>query len=240
MKTIFARINWFYDLIIIFIGLAIKIFIWPFVPKPYGSKIASCFIHTLIFNPVKIIGKIDPEAQMLIANHQSDIDISVLECSTKRDLVWVAKKELFSVPFFGLAVRVSDDIAVDRDSKAALVSLVRETKKRLDKGRCVVMFPEGTRSNGKKMRSFKPGAKVVADKYELRVQPVVLINTARYFDLKKRHAQTGPITIVYLDSFIASKKNPNWLSELQVTMQDVYDTYLAELDSRQVTEVFAK
>ena len=232
MKTIFARINWFYDLIVILIGLTLKIITWPFVPKPYGSKIASCFIHTFMLNPVRRVGKIDPEAQMLIANHQSDIDISSLECSTKRDLVWVAKKELFSVPFFGLAIRISDDIPVDRDSKAALVSLVRESKKRIDQGRCVVMFPEGTRSNGKKMRPFKPGAKMVADTYGLRVQPVVLINTARYFDLKNRSGQTGPITVVYLDSFVASKDDANWLSDLQVKMQAVYDEYLAKLDNK--------
>jgi len=183
-----------------------------------------------MFNPVRTVGSIDPDAQMLIANHQSDIDISALECTTNRDLVWVAKKELFSVPFFGLAIRLSDDIPVDRDSKTALVSLVKETKKRLDQGRCVVMFPEGTRSSGAKMRPFKPGAKMVADKYALRVQPVVLINTARYFDLKNRSGRTGSITVVYLDSFVASKDDKNWLAELQVKMQEVYDTYLAELD----------
>ncbi|MDA3945693.1 MAG: lysophospholipid acyltransferase family protein [Helicobacteraceae bacterium] len=232
MKTIFARINWAYDLIIIFIGLALKIVVWPIVPKPYGSKIASCFIHLFMFNPIKKIGKIDPEAEMLIANHQSDIDISCLECSTTRDLAWVAKKELFSVPFFGLAIRISDDIPVDRGSKSALVSLVKESKKRIDQGRCVVMFPEGTRSNGKEMRTFKPGAKMVADKYRLRVQPVVLINTARYFDLKNRSAQTGAVTVVYLDSFIASKENPDWLTDLRTTMQEVYNDYLAKLDNR--------
>ena len=231
MKTIFARINWFYSIFIIFTGLAIKIIIWKLVPKPYGSKIASCFIHTLMFNPVKTIGKIDPEAQMLIANHQSDIDISTLECTTTRDLAWVAKKELFSVPFFGLAIRLSDDIPVDRGSKAALVSLVRETKKRLDQGRCVVMFPEGTRQSSNKMLTFKPGAKMVADKFELRVQPVVLINTSRYFDLKNKKGQTGQITVVYLDSFVASKADKEWLSNLQVTMQKTYDEYVAKLDS---------
>ena len=231
MKTIFARINWLYSLLIIFIGLAIKIIVWKLVPKPYGSKIASCFIHTLMLNPVKTIGKIDPDAQMLIANHQSDIDISTLECTTTRDLVWVAKKELFSIPFFGLAIRLSDDIPVDRGSKAALVSLVRETKKRLDQGRCVVMFPEGTRQNGKQMLTFKPGAKMVADKFELRVQPVVLINTSRYFDLKNKHGKTGQITVVYLDSFVASKANKEWLTDLQVTMQNTYDEYVAKLDS---------
>ncbi len=231
MKTIFARINWFYDILIIFTGLGIKILIWKLVPKPYGSKIASCFIHTMMFNPVKKIGEIDPEAQMLIANHQSDIDISALECTTKRDLVWVAKKELFSVPFFGLAIRLSDDIPVDRGSKAALVSLVKETKKRLEKGRCVVMFPEGTRQNGSKMLTFKPGAKMVADKFKLRVQPVVLINTARYFDLKNKTGSSGAITVVYLDSFMASKEDPNWLSDLQTTMQATYDEYVAKLDA---------
>jgi len=232
MKTIFARINWLYSIFIIFTGLAIKILVWKLVPKPYGSKIASCFIHTFMFNPVKTIGKIDPETQMLIANHQSDIDISALECTTKRDLVWVAKKELFSVPFFGLAIRLSDDIPVDRGSKAALVSLVKETKKRLDQGRCVVMFPEGTRSSGPKMLKFKPGAKMVADKYELRVQPVVLINTSRYFDLKNKRGQTGTITVVYLDSFVASKENKEWLNDLQITMQATYDKYVAKLDKK--------
>ncbi len=232
MKTIFARINWLYSVFIIFIGLALKILVWKFVPKPYGSKIASCFIHALRLNPIKKIGTIDPEAQMLIANHQSDIDISALECTTKRDLAWVAKKELFSVPFFGLAIRISDDIPVNRGSKAALVSLVKETKIRIDQGRCVVMFPEGTRSSGPDMREFKPGAKMVADKYKLRVQPVVLINTSRYFDLKNKSARPGILTVVYLDSFIASKENKEWLSDLQITMQKVYDEYVAKLDAK--------
>ena len=228
MKTIFARINWFFSVIIILIGLGIKILIWKLIPKPYGSKIASCFIQNLMLNPVRKIGQIDPETQMLIANHQSDIDISVLECTTTRDLVWVAKKELFSIPFFGMAIRLSDDIAVDRGSKAALVSLVRESKKRLDQGRCVVMFPEGTRQSSNTMLNFKPGAKMVADKFELRVQPVVLINTARYFNIKDKSGSTGAITVVYLDSFVASKKDTKWLENLQVTMQATYDEYVAK------------
>ena len=231
MKTIFARIKWLYSIVIIFIGLAIKILVWRFVRKPRGSKIASSFIQNVLFNPIKVIGTVDPEVQMIIANHQSDIDISALECSTKKNLVWVAKKELFSVPFFGLAIRISDDIPVDRGSKAALISLVRESKKRLDQGRCVVMFPEGTRQSSHTMLPFKPGAKLLADKFELRVQPVVLINTSRYFDLKNKRGQTGEITLVYLDSFIASKKDKEWLSNLQITMQATYDEYLAKLDS---------
>ena len=231
MKTIFARINWVLSLLIIFIGLGLKIVLWKFIPKPYASKIASCFIQNLMLNPVVKVGKIDPEAQMLIANHQSDIDISTLECTTTRDLVWVAKKELFSTPFFGLAIRLSDDIAVDRGSKAALVSLVRETKKRLEQGRCVVMFPEGTRSSSDKMLPFKPGANMIANKFELIVQPVVLINTARYFNLKGKSGSIGPIKVVYLDSFKASKEDPDWFKNCEKKMQETYDKYYAELNA---------
>jgi 1-acyl-sn-glycerol-3-phosphate acyltransferase len=59
----------------------------------------------------------------------------------------------------------------------------------------------------------------------------VLINTSRYFDLKNKRGKTGPITVVYLDSFIASKENKEWLTDLQVTMQKTYDEYVAKLDS---------
>jgi 1-acyl-sn-glycerol-3-phosphate acyltransferase len=226
---IFAHINWVYTTAIILIGLTIKILFYKLLPRPYGSKIASWFIRLLVFNPVKKIGEIDETAQMYLLNHQSDIDIGVMETTTNRNLAWVAKKELFEVPFFGLAVKLSDDIPIERESKSSLVKLLRDCKNRLDHNRSIVMFPEGTRSSTGVMRKFKPGAKLVADKFKLRVQPVVLINTARYFNIKTKTARPGAITIVFMESFIADKNDKEWLSRLQNEMQAVYDKYAAEL-----------
>jgi len=222
---ILARVNWFYTAVVIFTGLFIKIISYPFLPRPYASKLAAWFIRLLIFVHVRQAGRVDPEAQMFIINHQSELDIGVIESVTNKDLAWVAKKELFKIPFFSLAVRLSHDIPLERESKSALVALLKASKERVDDGRTICIFPEGTRSETGRMRPFKPGAKLIADKFSLKVQPVVLIETSRYFSTKRFMARPGIITAVFLDSFTADAKDKEWLKRLQATMQETYDRY---------------
>ncbi|WP_416768362.1 lysophospholipid acyltransferase family protein [Sulfurimonas sp. ST-25] len=223
---ILARINWVYSTLVIFTGLLLKILLYPFVPRPYASKIAAWFIRLLIFVHVRKVGEPDPEAQMYIINHQSELDIGVIESTTQRELAWVAKKELFEVPFFSLAVRLSREIPLERESKSALVALLKAAKERIDEGRIVCIFPEGTRSESGRMRRFKPGAKLIADKLGLTVQPVVLIHTARFFSTKRMTAAPGMITAIYLESFTADKSDKKWLETVQHQMQETYDRYV--------------
>lgn len=199
------------------------------LPKPYAVKFSAWFIRLLVFIPVRVKGTPDPDAQMFLINHQSDIDIGVMETITNKDLAWVAKKELFDVPFFGLVVRLPKDIALERESKTSLVKLIKECKDRLDHGRVITIFPEGTRTETGKMKPFKAGAKMVADKFTLKVQPVVLIATAQHFSNKRKIFRGGTITAIYLDAFVADKSNPEWLKETQIKMQQVYDSEVAVL-----------
>lgn len=197
------------------------------LPKPYAVKFSAWFIRLLLFSPVRVKGEIDPHTQIFLVNHQSDIDIGVMETITSGNLAWVAKKELFDVPFFGLVVKLPKDIALERESKMALIKLLKDSKERLDDGRVITIFPEGTRSETGKMKPFKAGAKMVADKYSLKVQPVVLIATASHFSNKQKHFSPGSITALFLDPFIADRSDPNWLKNTQITMQKVYDDELA-------------
>jgi len=208
-------------------GMSLMILIFKFVPQPHAQKIASKFIQLFTFWSYKKIGQEDPNAQMFLINHQSDLDIGVMELVSKRDLAWVAKKELFDVPFFGLTLRLPNDIPIERESKSSLVKLLKASKERLDAGRVITIFPEGTRSSTGKMLPFKPGAKIVADKYALRVQPVVLIATASCYNIKKYFYKPKKIKVVFLDSFIADKEDPTWMDNLRVKMQKVYDDELA-------------
>lgn len=224
---IFAHISWLYATIIIFAALTILILIYHLVPRPYARRISSWFIRLTTFYTVTIEGEEDSEAQMFLINHQSDLDIGVMETVTKQDLAWVAKKSLFEIPFFGLALRLPEDIAVERESKTSLVKLLRAAKDRLEKGRVITMFPEGTRSRGKKMLPFKSGAKVIADKYKLKVQPIVLMQTAECYDIKRFYYKPKDIKVIYLDTFIADKSDENWLKNLREKMQKVYDDELA-------------
>lgn len=201
--------------------------IFYLVPNPYAQKISAWFIRLLVFLPVRVKGAPDPDAQMFLLNHQSDIDIGIMETITSHDLAWVAKKELFNIPFFGLVLKLPKDIPLERESKTALIKLIKECKERIDQGRVITIFPEGTRTETGKMKPFKAGAKIVADKYSLKVQPVVFLETAYHFSNKRKDFHPGTVTAIYLDSFVADKSDPLWLENLQIKMQKVYDDELA-------------
>lgn len=224
---IFAHISWLLATIVIFTALAIDILIFHFVPKPYAPKISAWIIRLTTFFTVEIEGKEDPKAQMFLLNHQSDLDIGIMETITSRDLAWVAKKELFNIPFFGLALKLSQDIAVERESKTSLIKLLRDAKSRLNQGRVITIFPEGTRSSKGKMLPFKSGAKIIADKYKLKVQPIVLMQTSKYYNIKKFYYKPGRVKVIFMDSFIADPHDENWLDNLRIKMQKVYDDELA-------------
>jgi 1-acyl-sn-glycerol-3-phosphate acyltransferase len=224
---IFAKISWLFATIIIFSALGLMILLYYFVPRPYSRKISAWLIRLTTFFSVDVQGQEDPEAQMFLINHQSDLDIGIMETITSKDLAWVAKKELFEIPFFGLALKLPQDIAVERESKTSLIKLLKDAKNRLDKGRVITMFPEGTRSTKGKMLPFKSGAKMLADKYKLRVQPIVLMQTAKYYNVKKFYYKPGRIKAIFMDSFVADKTDSEWLNNLRVKMQKVYDDELA-------------
>jgi len=220
---ILARINWFFATLIIFINLALSMVLYPILPRPYARKIAAWIIRITTFFSTDVQGEEDPAAQMYLVNHESDLDIGILETVTKKDLAWVAKKELFDVPFWGLVMSIPEDIPVERQSKTSLVKLLKNAKDRLNKGRVITMFPEGTRSRNGKMLPFKNGAKVVADKYKLRVQPIVLVQTSKYYDIKRFYYHPGTIKVIFMESFIADKDDPDWLKNLREKMQAIYD-----------------
>lgn len=224
---IFAHFNWFISTTIIFTAIALSIVLFPILPRPYPRKISTWFIRYTTFFTTKIKGKECDDVQMFLVNHQSDMDIGVVETSTKKDLAWVAKKALFDVPFFGLAMSLPEDIEIERESKTSLVKLLRAVKDRVDKKRIVTMFPEGTRSKDGRMLPFKSGAKFVADKYQLKIQPVVLVDTLGCYDIKRFSYKPQDITIVFMEPFIADRSDPNWLNELRTKMQKVYDDELA-------------
>ena len=232
MKT-FAHLSFYYAAAVIFFAVSFLIFFFKLLPKPFGIKLSSAIVNRGLFYRVKTFGTEDPKAQIILVNHQSGIDIPLLEGQTKADLAWVAKQELFDMPFLGLGVKLPNDIPLQRESKTALLTLIKECKDRIESGRVVTIFPEGTRSKNFRMRKFKPGAQMVANKLQLRVQPVVLVGTASTFDSGKRIFHPfGKLHVVFLDAFDADKNDKEWLHNTQIKMQEVYDEHAHTLGCR--------
>lgn len=166
---------------------------------------------------VIVKGELDPNAQMLLMNHQSILDIVVMESLHPKDLAWVAKQEIAKIPWFGRILKAPHMIIVERESKTSLVKLLRDAKDRIGKERPIAIFPEGTRTDGKKLRKFKAGAKMIADKNNLLVQPVVIIGTKEIFDSQNLSQQSGKVKVVFLASTQAKRKT-DWYEQSEEIM----------------------
>lgn len=171
------------------------------------------------------VGKIDMSCDMVIMNHQSLLDIVVMEYIHERNLAWVAKKEISDLFFFGHIIKAPKMISINREDRTGIVTLVKEVKDRLSKGRPIAMFPEGTRNDGTKIAKFKSGARIVADKFKLRVQPVVIINTRKILDSKTLHATPGIVKVIYLDP-VQADKSKEWLHETEEKMREILEAEL--------------
>ena len=175
-------------------------------------------------------GELDESCDMILMNHQSLLDIIIMEHIHNRDLAWVAKKEISDLFFFGHIIKAPRMISIDRENKAGLMTLFKEVKDRLDKGRPIAMFPEGTRSDGKKLLKFKAGAKMVANKYNLRVQPILLFNTRKIVNSQKLEANPGTVKVIYLEPVQASKKT-TWFEETEEKMNEIFKKEIKKYDS---------
>ncbi len=172
-------------------------------------------------------GQYDSDADMLIFNHQSMMDIVLFEAIASRDLAWVAKQEIASIPWFGHILKAPKMIIVERESKRSLVGLLKDSKDRLDSGRQLCIFPEGTRTDGKELRSFKAGAKVIAEKYSLKVQPIVIVGSIDVFDSKRVIQTSGDINIIYLPTVKADRETP-WYEDCESKMRESLKNTLLE------------
>ena len=214
--------------IILFIQFSITVAITVvlmYIFKNHTHKVIKVWMNFQMFVlgiTLETEGKLDESCDMIIINHQSLLDIIVMEYIHSRDLAWVAKKEITDLFFFGHIIKAPRMISIDRENKAGIINLLKEAKDRLDKGRPIAMFPEGTRSDGKSMLSFRPGAKILANRYNLRVQPIVLFNTRNIVDSKKVLATPGIVKVVYLEP-IQADKNTDWFEKTEEKMNEVFN-----------------
>jgi len=162
---------------------------------------------------------------MFVANHQGIIDIVSLEADCNTNIRWVAKKQLFDAPWFGYLLKLPNMIEIDRENKSGLVKLLRDTKETItsEEKRVITIFPEGTRTDKQELLEFKGGTKIIAEKLNLTIQPIVITNSKQLLNEHTKTAHNAAVHITYLEPFTVSKSNKGWYKNLQETMQQAID-----------------
>lgn len=122
----------------------------------------------------RVIGRenMPAEPSVILSKHQSAWETVGLQ-EIFPPLVFVLKKSLLGIPFFGWGLAAMKMISIDRlAGKDALRQVVDQGRDRLDAGFWVVIFPEGTRVAPGQKRRYKPGGVHLAVQTGVKVVPV--------------------------------------------------------------------
>lgn len=143
---------------------------------------------------IKVAGRenLPKQPAILLVNHQSNLDAFFLGGIFPWKSVVVAKKEMLKVPLFGITLKASRTIFVDRedsaDAKRALKAAISAIK---DDKNNIWIFPEGTRSKGEGLGEFKKGAFAMAIAAGAPIVPIVNQQMEHVLDTQKRILKGG-------------------------------------------------
>ncbi|PSQ85214.1 MAG: 1-acyl-sn-glycerol-3-phosphate acyltransferase [Bacteroidetes bacterium QS_3_64_15] len=185
---------------------------------------------------------------VVVSNHSSQADPPIISW-VPWEMKWVAKKELFGLPFAGWLLRLSGDICVDRTSKKSRAQVLSTARDYLAEACSVMFFPEGTRSRDGRVHRFSDGAFRLAIEEGVPVLPLAIDGT--HEALPKHSIWFDPtpetIRVQVLDPVDTSEYTPDQARVLQRRVrariiQQVADwrgTALDAVDGRSGTEAAA-
>jgi 1-acyl-sn-glycerol-3-phosphate acyltransferase len=136
---------------------------------------------------------------VIVANHQSLLDIPVTVGLLPLSIRMLAKKELFRIPVFGPAMRAGGHVSIDRDDLRSAAASLAEARRRVrEHGICIMIYPEGTRCPDGRVQPFKRGAFRTAHQLGAPLLPVAIAGTHRILPKKSSRFTPGPVRVIVM------------------------------------------
>ncbi len=172
---------------------------------------------------------------LIAAKHQSAWDTFVFA-----QLVYhpsfVLKRELMRIPVFGWFLRRNGVVPVNRaGGSKALKQMIRDARPILDQGRCIIVFPEGTRLPPGEHRPYHPGIAALYDSLKVPVVPIAL-NSGYYWGKRSFIKKPGVILLEILPPIPPGMPRKSFLPLLQQQIEEGSDRLLAEAMGQCVPE----
>ncbi|MGA2294063.1 MAG: lysophospholipid acyltransferase family protein [Acidimicrobiales bacterium] len=166
-------------------------------PDYYVVATIVSSLSRLLFRP-RVSGRenIPLEGPVLIAPiHRSNVDFAFTLFISPRKVFFMAKDGLFKVKWFGAilshlgAFPINRSAATDRESMKAAEAV-------LDQGQALVLFPEGTRKEGRRVETLNDGAMFIAARTGATVVPVGIGGSDKAMPLGARFPRPARIRII--------------------------------------------
>jgi 1-acyl-sn-glycerol-3-phosphate acyltransferase len=191
-----------------------------FNKKEYDDWVIATWANVAcwLFN-VKVkahnIQKIPQEGCLFLFNHSSFFDIFAI-CSIIPDVRFGAKSELFSIPFFGYAMKRAGTLPIARGNREEVFNVYRQAIPRIKNNEKFALSAEGGRFYGEDLAPFKAGPIVFALSAHAKIVPLVI--TGAYETLPKT-------------SFLANAQQ--WRSEIHIYFLEAHLVNHLQLEDRQ-------
>jgi len=208
----YSQVNLFIRSSIVFLYSTIIIFIYSFLcvaaillPLRYRHALIRTYLRSHLYL-LKKICFIDYQIEglenipkdrtgIVMSKHQSAWETLLLPTIFLNPAI-ILKRELLWVPFFGWGLAVSDPIAIDRSKQLnAMQQIIQKGKKRLDDGRWIIVFPEGTRIPPGQVGKYHGGGARLAQATGYPVIPVAH-NAGRCWPKRSFIKKPGTVRVV--------------------------------------------
>ena len=187
-------------------------------------------IYEILRNSFKIIFRIlfrvelhgrenipDHGGFLVISNHASFLDPPLVGSFIKRQINYLAKKDLFKIPLFGWLIREVRAIPIERERPDR--STIKLCRKKLKEGEGLLVFTEDTRTENGELRDFKPGSVMfLSGLQDIPVLPVYVEGSFRALPKGKILPRPVKIRIHYGKPFNLPQKG------VEISKRDYYKT----------------
>jgi 1-acyl-sn-glycerol-3-phosphate acyltransferase len=137
------------------------------------------------------------QGYVLVSNHLSYMDTPTILASIPVDFRFLAKEELFKIPFMGDHLKRAGHIAVPVDDPRGSVKTLALAARTIQSLRIsLLVFPEGGRSETGELQEFKDGAAYLAIKAQAPVVPLAVIGTRKVMPMHSRKITAGKVKLV--------------------------------------------
>ncbi len=235
---------------LVILGTAITVFlsfecvIFSFFSNAANNihKIANLWAKILLLIcdiKVQIIGLeniLRGKPQIFMTNNQSDFDILIILANIPGQFRWLAKKELFQIPIFGLAIKNAGYIEIDIKDKEKAIRSLNQAALRLQEGKSIMAFPEGTRSRLGEIKSFKQGSFYLAINSGVPIVPITIVGSGEIMPKSSLEINPGRIKLIIDKPIDVTNFTLESRHELMALVRNTiiknYDDFRAEGDKK--------
>jgi 1-acyl-sn-glycerol-3-phosphate acyltransferase len=202
---------------------------WTAAMAAWWSGTVMTLARVLLGLKYEIRGRenLPPLPFILASKHQSAWDTMIFNILFSNP-IYVLKRELYWIPFFGWGLKRTGSIGIDRKAGAkALKGMLGEAKERLDAGLPIVIFPEGTRTAPGAKKPYQPGVAAIYSQCGVPVVPVAL-NSGMFWRRREFTKRPGTIVLEFLPAIEPGLDRRAFQAELEKRIEEGSNRLLQE------------